>query len=66
MGKNIRPGLCQYIHGELEKEALAKCQRQPACYPRYLDDVWGICTGTEEEFADFVATLNSHDPSNGL
>ena len=30
---------------------------------RYLDDIWGIWTGTKEEFGHFINILNTHDPS---
>lgn len=63
MGKKFAPAYANIFMANWEKEALAKCQQQPACYLRYLDDVWGIWTGTEEQFEQFVAILNSHDPS---
>lgn len=63
MGKKFAPAYANIFMANWEREALPKCPKQPTCYLRYLDDVWGIWTGTEEEFADFVAVLNSHDPS---
>lgn len=63
MGKKFAPAYANIFMANWEKEALAKCQQKPVCYLRYLDDVWGIWTGSEKEFEEFVAILNSHDPS---
>lgn len=46
-----------------EEEAIAKCEKALAYYFRYLNDIWGIWTGSEFEFAQFVKTLNSHNQS---
>lgn len=63
MGKKFAPAYANIFMANWEKEALAKCQKKPVCYLRYLDDIWGIWVGSEEEFREFVAILNSHDPS---
>lgn len=63
MGKRFAPAYANIFMAHWEKEALAKCRKKPVSYLRYLDDVWGIWTGSEEEFKEFVATLNAHDPS---
>lgn len=63
MGKKFAPAYANIFMANWEREALAKCPKQPVCYVRYLDDIWGIWTGSEEEFKEFVVVLNSHDPS---
>lgn len=63
MGKKFAPAYANIFMAHWEEEALAKCKKKPACYLRYLDDIWGIWTGSETEFQEFVGILNSHDPS---
>lgn len=63
MGKKFAPAYANIFMAYWEEEALAKCKKKPAYYLRYLDDIWGIWTGSGEEFQEFVAILNSHDSS---
>lgn len=63
MGKKFAPAYANIFMASWEGEALAKCEKQPAYYFRYLDDIWGIWTGSEAEFDQFVKTLNSHNQS---
>lgn len=63
MGKKFAPAYANIFMANWEQEALSKCKMKPAYYLRYLDDVWGIWTGSVKEFDEFVETLNSHDPS---
>lgn len=63
MGKKFAPAYANIFMASWEEEALAKCTKKPAQYLRYLDDIWGIWTGSEIEFREFVEILNSHDPS---
>ena len=63
MGKKFAPAYANIYMANWEKEALSKCIQKPAAYFRYLDDIWGIWTGSMEEFNQFVEVLNSHDPS---
>lgn len=63
MGKKFAPAYANIFMAYWEKEAFLKCKAKPAYYLRYLDDIWGIWTGSSQEFEDFVRTLNSHDPS---
>lgn len=63
MGKKFAPAYANIFMANWEREALQKCPQQPACYVRYLDDIWGIWTGTKVEFEQFVKILNDHDPS---
>lgn len=63
MGKKFAPAYANIYMANWEQEALSKCQQKPAHYWRYLDDIWGIWTGSREDFGTFLDTLNSHDPS---
>lgn len=63
MGKRFAPAYANIFMADWEEEVFRKCQRKPFHYVRFLDDVWGIWTGTEIEFQEFVNILNSHDPS---
>lgn len=63
MGKKFAPAYANIFMASWEEEALAKCQKQPAYYFRYLDDIWGIWTGSKVEFDQFLETLNSHNQS---
>lgn len=63
MGKKFAPAYANIFMATWEAEALAKCEKQPAYYFRYLDDIWGIWTGSEIEFDQFIKTLNSHNQS---
>lgn len=63
MGKRFAPAYANIFMANWEEEALAKCPKKPLHYLRYLDDIWGIWTGTREEFDQFIDILNTHDPS---
>lgn len=63
MGKKFAPAYANIFMANWEAEVLLKCKKQPAYYLRYLDDIWGIWEGSEEEFVTFLEILNSHDPS---
>ena len=63
MGKKFTPAYAKIFMANWEDEVLVTCRKQPLHYLRYLDDIWGIWTGSKDEFTDFVSTLNAHDPS---
>ena len=63
MGKKFAPAYANIFMANWEEEVFAKCQKKPMHYLRYLDDIWGIWTGSRDEFEQFVAILNSHDTS---
>lgn len=63
MGKKFAPAYANIFMAEWETSALSQCHKWPLHYFRYLDDIWGIWTHTEEEFKEFVDTLNNHNPS---
>lgn len=63
MGKRFAPSYANIFMADWERGALGKCSLKPASYFRYLDDVWGVWSGSREDFLEFVGVLNSHDPS---
>lgn len=63
MGKRFAPAYANIFMAEWEEQALSQCNQKPAHYVRYLDDIWGIWTGTEMEFYTFLKELNSLNPS---
>ena len=63
MGKKFPPAYANIFMANWEEEALAKCEKPPAYYCRYLDDIWGIWSGSRIEFDSFLKTLNSHNKS---
>lgn len=63
MGKRFAPAYANIFMAQWEEEALSQCNQKPAHYVRYLDDIWGIWTGTAMEFDRFVKELNSVNPS---
>lgn len=63
MGKRFAPAYANIFMANWEEEALSKCPKRPLYYLRYLDDIWGIWTYSEQEFDQFIDILNNHDPS---
>ena len=63
MGKKFAPAYANIYMANWEEEVLQKCPKKPHCYVRYLDDIWGVWTGSMAEFEQFVGILNAHDPS---
>lgn len=63
MGKKFAPAYANIFMANWEAEVFVKLNKKPAHYLRYLDDIWGIWEGSEQEFEEFVGILNSHDPS---
>lgn len=63
MGKRFAPSYANIYMANWESGALQKCELKPLCYLRYLDDIWGVWTGTLKQFDQFIGILNSHDAS---
>ena len=63
MGKKFAPAYANIFMAEWEVAALASCDKKPLHYFRFLDDIWGVWTHSRLDFNDFLATLNSHNPS---
>lgn len=63
MGHKYAPHYADIYMAEFEKQALAKCNHQPECYYRYLDDIFLIWSHGITNFNHFLHTFNSHRPS---
>lgn len=63
MGKKFAPAYANIFMAEWEASALSRCTKQPLHYLRYLDDIWGVWTHSQNDFEDFLKTLNNHNPS---
>lgn len=60
MGKHFAPAYANIYMAEWEETAFLKWDKLPQKYYRYLDDIWGVWTHSEEAIRDFVQTLNGH------
>ena len=60
MGKKFAPNYANLFMAQWEKEALAKCTKQPLCYFRFLDDIFIIWPHSKQDFEDFLNILTSH------
>lgn len=63
MGKKFVPAHANIYMAEWEQLVFPKCKFLPIQSCRYWDDVWGVWEGTEEDWLEFVHTLNQHHPS---
>lgn len=61
MGKQFAPAYA--FMAEWEETAFLKCKLKPKIFLRYLDDIFGVWTHSQEEFEEFVQTLNTHHKS---
>lgn len=50
-----------FVHVSLEKKR-KKLQRQSEIFYRYIDDIFGIFAGTEEELRQYHSELNKFHP----
>ena len=63
MGKKFAPNYANIFMADWESQALAKCNKEPLLYLRFLDDIFVIWPHSESEFWEFFDTLNNHSPS---
>ena len=63
MGKRFAPSYANIFMARWEERALAAWHTRPLHYFRFLDDIWGVWSGTEGEFEQFAAHLNRFDRS---
>lgn len=62
MGRKYSPAYADIYMAEWEESAFQKCNLLPLLYLRYLDDIFGIWSGTQSDFEIFLAILNQHHP----
>lgn len=63
MGKKFAPSYTNIFMACWEETALATAPLKPFLYFRFLDDIWGVWTHSEEEFMSFTQQLNQHQRS---
>lgn len=63
MGKRFAPSYANIFMARWEEAALAAWDIKPLHYYRFLDDIWGVWSGTQEEFKQFAAHLNQFNQS---
>ncbi|KAG7520675.1 hypothetical protein JOB18_034130 [Solea senegalensis] len=63
MGKKFAPTYANIFMADWEAGALRQCEKRPIYYYRYLDDIWGVWTYSEDDFKIFLNTLNNYNPS---
>lgn len=63
MGKRFAPAYANIFMSEWEKVGLEKTKHKPLLYYRFLDDIWGIWTESEEKFNQFIIDLNNTNSS---
>ncbi|KAL2078819.1 hypothetical protein ACEWY4_026504 [Coilia grayii] len=59
MGKRFAPSYANIYMAQWEEAALRSCPIKPLHYYRFLDDIWGVWSGTEQEFTKFADHLNN-------
>ena len=63
MGKKFAPAYANIYMAMWEETILPVCTKQPLCFYRFLDDIWGVWTHSKDDFSDFMDKLNSHHDS---
>ncbi|KAL2094171.1 hypothetical protein ACEWY4_011483 [Coilia grayii] len=62
MGRKYSPSYADIYLARWEEQAFRQCEKTPLIYKRYLDDLFGIWTHSEEDFNHFIQILNSQHP----
>ena len=63
MGKRFAPSYANIYMSLWEETGLQKCSHQPTHYLRFLDDIFGVWEHDEDDFKEFIQTLNTHHRS---
>ena len=64
MGSKCSPPYANLFMGNFEdKLTYPKIENEYACYHRFIDDIFMIWTGTEEEFLSFFEDINRQHKS---
>ena len=62
MVTKMAPAYVNLFMDELEKRLISQARVEPYVWLRYIDDVFMIWTGTEEELREFLTFINeAHD-----
>ena len=60
MSRKFAPNYANLFMAQWEKEALAKCTKQPLCYFRFLGDIFIIWPHSKQDFQDSFNIFNAH------
>ena len=63
MGTRMAPTYGNLFMGKIEKQALNRATMKPYVWWRYLDDIFMIWTGNEDELKEFIDYLNNLSPT---
>lgn len=63
MGKRFAPSYANIFMAKWEEGALDSHPIKPLHYYRFLDDIWGVWSGTVAQFEDFTKHLNTFHSS---
>ena len=63
MGNKMAPAYATLFMGTFEKQALEGAKTKPYVWWRYLDDIFMIWTGNEDELREFIEYLNNLHPT---
>lgn len=63
MGKRLAPSYANIFMAKWETEVHEKCPIKPLIYLRFLDDIFGVWVHSEEEFKQYLNTLNTFYPT---
>lgn len=63
MGTRMAPNYANIFMNDLETKFLSTREIKPFFYKRFLDDVFLIWTGTEDDLIDFIECFNKAHPS---
>lgn len=62
MGRKYSPSYVDIYLARWEEQAFRQCDKTPLIYKRYLDDLFGVWTHSDEDFHSFIHILNSQHP----
>ncbi|XDV42480.1 hypothetical protein PO909_011135 [Leuciscus waleckii] len=63
MGKRFAPAYANIYMAQWEETVFPKCEKTPLSYLRFLDDVWGVWSHSQQDFETFLGVLNAHHAS---
>lgn len=63
MGKRFAPSYANIFMAKWEEGALAAWPIKPLHYYRFLDDIWGVWLGSEQDFKEFINHINQFHES---
>ena len=59
MGTKVAPSYANLFMGQLEKKLLKSLPKQPLIYKRFIDDIFMVFEGSEQELTQFITLCNN-------